>query len=72
MSTRLARSAGSWERFAAASAGLRESDTAAAITSRCIVALTDTGTQFRRTASPDKVSKPMLKIARRSRTRDWT
>ena len=62
MSTRRAWSAGSLERSGVASADLRDSDTAAAISSRCTVALTDIGTQFRRTASLEKVSQPMLKI----------
>jgi hypothetical protein len=42
------------ERSGATSADLRDSATAAAMSSRCTVALTDNGIQFRRTAFLEK------------------
>jgi hypothetical protein len=52
------------ERSGATSADLRDSATAAAMTSRCPVALTDNGIQFRRTVFLEKGPEPMFKIAR--------
>jgi hypothetical protein len=54
MSTCRAGSVASAERSGAASADLRDSATAAAMSSRCAVALTDSGIQFRRTAFLEK------------------
>jgi hypothetical protein len=52
------------ERSGATTADLRDSATAAAMSSRCAVALTDSAIQFRRTAFLEKGPEPMLKIAR--------
>jgi hypothetical protein len=66
MSTCLAGSAAVVERPAADAAGLRDSATAATMSSRCTVALTESGIQFRRTLPSSKGPEPMLKIAGRA------
>jgi hypothetical protein len=43
------------ERSGVTAADLRDSDTATAMSSRCAMALTDSGIQFRRTAFLEKV-----------------